>query len=211
MDIKAVIFDLDGVIVHTDKYHYKAWKQIADEMGIYFDEKINDRLRGVSRMESLDIILERYDGRLSDEKKAELASRKNEAYRQYLKKMTPSDVAPEVLATLVKLREKNIKIAIGSSSKNAKLILNQVGLYLMFDAVSDGNNITHSKPDSEVFSKAGEMLKKSPSNCMVVEDAEAGIEAAKRAGMYAVLIGSGASGAKADYHINRLDELLDIL
>ena len=86
MDIKAVIFDLDGVIVHTDKYHYKAWKQIADEMGIYFDEKINDRLRGVSRMESLDIILERYGGRLTDEKKAELASRKNEAYRQYLKR-----------------------------------------------------------------------------------------------------------------------------
>ena len=125
--------------------------------------------------------------------------------------MTPSDVAPEVLDTLVKLREKNIKIAIGSSSKNAKLILNQVGLYLMFDAVSDGNNITHSKPDPEVFSKAGDMLKNSPSNCMVIEDAEAGIEAAKRAGMYAVLIGSGASGENADYHIERLDELLDIL
>ena len=211
MDIRAVIFDLDGVIVHTDKHHYKAWKQIADEMGIYFDEKINDRLRGVSRMKSLDIILERYDGKLSDEKKAELASRKNAAYRQYLKEMTPSDVAPEVLDTLVKMRERNIKIAIGSSSRNAKLILNQVGLYLMFDAISDGNNISHSKPDPEVFLKAGKMLKMNPSNCMVAEDAEAGIEAAKRAGMYAVLIGGGASGEKADYNIKRLDGLLDIL
>jgi beta-phosphoglucomutase len=210
VDIKAVIFDLDGVICHTDKYHYRAWKQIADELGAYFDEKINNRLRGVSRMASLEIILERYDGELSDEEKVALAEKKNKAYQQLLKYMTPSDVAPEVLETLRKLRARKIKIAIGSSSRNARLILNQIGLMDWFDAISDGNNITHSKPDPEVFVKAGEMLGMDPSNCIVVEDAEAGIEAAKRGGMVAVLIGNSASDERAGYHIQRLDELLTL-
>ncbi|WP_460010165.1 beta-phosphoglucomutase, partial [Mediterraneibacter glycyrrhizinilyticus] len=185
--MKAFIFDLDGVIVFTDKFHYQAWKKMADEMGIYFDETINNRLRGVSRAESLEIILERYEGEpLSAEKKAELMEQKNNTYRELLATMTPADVSDEVRETLKTLRERGCKLAIGSSSKNAKFILEKVELLNAFDAISDGNNITHSKPDPEVFLKAGEFLGEDPANCVVVEDAYAGIDAAKAAGMLAV-------------------------
>lgn len=211
MDIRAIIFDLDGVIVHTDKYHYAAWKKIADGLGVYFDEKINDRLRGVSRMKSLDIILERHNSKLSDNEKANLAEQKNSIYREMLKSMKPSDIEESVLKTLKTLKGKGIRIAIGSSSKNAKYILKQVDLYDLFDAISDGNNISRSKPDPEVFAKAGEMLDAKPSFCMVIEDAEAGIEAANSAGMISVLIGDNAKTDKAYYHIHSLDELLDIV
>ena len=128
MDIKGFIFDLDGVIVFTDKYHYKAWKTMADEMGIYFDEEINNRLRGVSRMESLEIILENYHGEpLSEEKKIELATKKNDIYRNLLETMTRADVSDEVRNTLDSLHQKGIKVALGSSSKNAKFIFNIFG------------------------------------------------------------------------------------
>ena len=123
MKYKAVIFDLDGVICHTDTYHYQAWKQIADELGIYFDEEINNRLRGVSRMESFEIILERYDGTMSLEDKVVYTTRKNEAYKELLKNMSPADLSPEVKETLDGLRAKGLKLAIGSSSKNAGFIL----------------------------------------------------------------------------------------
>ena len=159
--MKAFIFDLDGVIVFTDKFHYQAWKKMADEMGIYFDETINNRLRGVSRAESLEIILERYEGEpLSAEKKAELMEQKNNTYRELLATMTPADVSDEVRETLKTLRERGCKLAIGSSSKNAKFILEKVELLNAFDAISDGNNITHSKPDPEVFLKAGEFFRR---------------------------------------------------
>lgn len=147
MKYKAVIFDLDGVICHTDMYHYQAWKQIADELGIYFDEEINNRLRGVSRMESFEIILERYEGTMSLEDKVVYTTRKNEAYKELLKNMSPADLSPEVKETLDGLRAKGLKLAIGSSSKNAGFILERLGLDGYFDAVSDGNNITRSKPD----------------------------------------------------------------
>lgn len=179
--IKGLIFDLDGVLVFTDKFHYQAWKTMADELGVYFDETINHRLRGVSRMDSLEIILERYEGPdLSLREKEKLAEKKNEIYRTLLESMTPDDVTKEVRDTLTKLREKGYKLAIGSSSKNAKFILEKVELKDAFDAISDGNNITKSKPDPEVFLKAAEYLGLPPKACMVVEDAEAGIEAAKR-------------------------------
>ena len=143
--MKAFIFDLDGVIVFTDKFHYQAWKKMADRMGIYFDETINNRLRGVSRAESLEIILEKYEGEpLSAEKKAELMEEKNNTYRELLKTMTAADVTDQVRATLKKLHEAGFKLAIGSSSKNAKFILEKVELLDAFDAISDGNNITHS-------------------------------------------------------------------
>ena len=184
--IKGLIFDLDGVLVFTDKFHYQAWKTMADELGVYFDETINHRLRGVSRMDSLEIILERYEGPdLSLREKEKLAEKKNEIYRTLLESMTPDDVTKEVRDTLTKLREKGYKLAIGSSSKNAKFILEKVELKDAFDAISDGNNITKSKPDPEVFLKAAEYLGLPPKACMVVEDAEAGIEAAKKGGMYA--------------------------
>lgn len=209
--MKAFIFDLDGVIVFTDKFHYQAWKKMADGMNIYFDETINNRLRGVSRAASLEIILERYEGEaLSSDRKAELMEEKNNFYRKLLATMTPDDVTGEVRETLKKLREAGYKLAIGSSSKNAKFILEQVELLDAFDAISDGNNITHSKPDPEVFVKAGEFLGIDAAECVVVEDAFAGIDAAKAAGMTAVGIGDASGYEKADYQIQNFGELQGI-
>lgn len=210
--IKGLIFDLDGVLVFTDKFHYQAWKTMADELGVYFDETINHRLRGVSRMDSLEIILERYEGPdLSLREKEKLAEKKNESYRTLLESMTPDDVTKEVRDTLTKLREKGYKLAIGSSSKNAKFILEKVELKDAFDAISDGNNITKSKPDPEVFLKAAEYLGLPPKACMVVEDAEAGIEAAKKGGMYAAGIGEAAKSINADESLKTFSELVDIV
>ena len=210
--IKGLIFDLDGVLVFTDKFHYQAWKTMADELGVYFDETINHRLRGVSRMDSLEIILERYEGPdLSLREKEKLAEKKNEIYRTLLESMTPDDVTKEVRDTLTKLREKGYKLSIGSSSKNAKFILEKVELKDAFDAISDGNNITKSKPDPEVFLKAAEYLGLPPKACMVVEDAEAGIEAAKKGGMYAAGIGEAAKSINADESLKTFSELVDIV
>lgn len=209
--MKAFIFDLDGVIVFTDKFHYQAWKKMSDRMGIYFDEEINNRLRGVSRADSLEIILERYEGEpLTADKKAELMEEKNNTYRELLDTMTPADVTDEVRNTLRELRQRGCRLAIGSSSRNARFILEKVELLDAFDAISDGNNISRSKPDPEVFSKAGEFLGEKPENCIVVEDAYAGIDAAKAAGMTAVGIGDAAGYEKADVKIGTFSELLGL-
>lgn len=211
MNIKGFIFDLDGVLVFTDKYHYQAWKKMADELGVYFDEEINNRLRGVSRMDSLEIILENYHGRpLSAEEKVALATKKNDTYRKLLSTMTRADVATEVRQTLRKLHDKGYKIALGSSSKNAKYILEKVELLDAFDAISDGTNITYSKPNPEVFLKAAEYIDLDPRDCAVVEDATSGIDAAKAGSMVAVAIGDATGYDKADYRIERLDELLEL-
>lgn len=208
--MKAFIFDLDGVIVFTDKLHYQAWKKIADDMGIYFDSTINNRLRGVSRAESLEIILERYNGTLSADQKIKLMNEKNNIYRELLATMTPSDVSDEVKQTLKELQDSGFKLAIGSSSKNTKFILEKVGLINTFNAISDGNNISNSKPHPEVFIKAGEFLGEQPSECIVVEDAYAGIDAAKAAKMTAVAIGDAYTYDKADYKIKSFKELLEL-
>lgn len=208
--MKAFIFDLDGVIVFTDRFHYQAWKMIADKLGIYFDEAINNRLRGVSRMASLEIILEKYEGTLSEEEKEALADEKNEYYRTLLETMTPEDVTEEVRDCLKELRARGHKLAIGSSSKNTKFILEQVALTDYFDAISDGTNIVNSKPDPEVFLKAAEYLGEQPESCIVVEDAYAGIDAAKAGGMLAVGIGEAAGYEKADVKITGFGELLTI-
>lgn len=206
--ITSVIFDLDGVLVFTDKYHYQAWKKIADELGIYFDEEINNRLRGVSRMDSLDIILEKYEGEpLSMEKKVELATRKNEAYRDLLGNMTPADVTDSVRDTLNQLRQRGYLLALGSSSKNAKYILDKVELTDAFDAISDGTNIANSKPNPEVFVKAANFLNQPCNRCLVVEDAEAGINAGKAGGMMTVAIGDAAMNHLGDRNINEFSEL----
>ena len=199
--IKAVIFDLDGVIVSTDDCHYEAWKKLSDEEGIYFDRKINDRLRGVSRMASLEIVLEGSKKAYTQEEKEKLAERKNGYYREFIKKLTPNDILSGVMDNLEELKKNGIKIAIGSSSKNTPIILKQIGLDGYFDAVSDGNNITKSKPDPEVFLKAAEMLNIPPENCLVVEDADAGIEAGKKGGMKTLSV-HGAKGA--DYETENL-------
>ena len=194
MNIKAVIFDLDGVIVSTDDCHFEAWKKMADEEGIYFDKQINNRLRGVSRMESLNIVLERAAKEYSEEEKLSLAARKNEYYVEFIHKLTPRDILPGVMDTLRALKDKGVKIAIGSSSKNTPIILKRIGLDNYFDAVSDGNNITNSKPDPEVFLKAAEFLGVKNTDCAIVEDADAGIEAGKRAGMKTFAVGNANGG-----------------
>ena len=149
--LKGVIFDLDGVLLFTDKYHYLAWKALADKLNIPFDEKVNNRLRGVSRMDSLNIILSYSDQTFSEAEKEVMAEEKNELYREYLQKMTPLDVSDDTRAVLEKLRECGLKLAVGSSSKNTPLILEKTDMAKYFHAVSDGNNITRSKPDPEVF------------------------------------------------------------
>ena len=210
MKFKAIIFDLDGVICFTDEYHYRAWKVLADKLNTPFDRTINNRLRGVSRMASLEIILENYTGpKLSEEEKVALATEKNEIFRESLKQMSPADLSDEVRETMDALRAKGLKLAIGSSSKNTPFILKQIGLEGYFDAVSDGNNITHSKPDPEVFLKAAEFLGMDPANCLVVEDAKAGVEAATAAGMDSAAIGDAVQCGLATYNLTRFADLLN--
>lgn len=208
--MKTFIFDLDGVLVCTDKYHYIAWKKIADRLGIYFDEKINNRLRGVSRMASLDIILERSTRRYSREEKEELAEEKNNYYKEMLEHMIPDDVEPSVRKTLAELKLRGHKLVVGSSSKNAKFILRQSKLIDIFDAVSDGNNIVRSKPYPDVFLKAAEFVKDDADNCVVVEDSVVGIEAAKAAGMLTVGLGEAKNYAKTDFAIEQFTDILRI-
>ncbi|NLZ82410.1 MAG: beta-phosphoglucomutase [Clostridiales bacterium] len=212
MKYKGIIFDLDGVICHTDKYHYKAWKQLADKLDIYFDEQINNRLRGVSRMDSLEIILERYAGApLSQEEKVQLATEKNEIYKKLLMEMSPKDLSDEVKATLESLRKLGLKLAIGSSSRNARLILSRIGLEDFFDGISDGNNISKSKPDPEVFLKAAAMVDLKPSECLVIEDAKAGIDAAHNGGMDSAGIGDAAGYPLASYSLAHFNQITDFL
>ena len=211
MKFDAVIFDLDGVICSTDEYHYKAWKTMADGMGIPFDRTINNRLRGVSRMASLEIILEKYEGpALSPEQKEDLAREKNDLYRESLREMSTADLPEEVKETLDALRGKGLKLAIGSSSKNTPFILGQIGLGNYFDAVSDGNNITRSKPDPEVFVKAAEMLGIPADRCLVVEDAVSGAEAGHRGGMMVACVGDAAKNGAGDWNMESIRELIEI-
>lgn len=211
MNYKAVIFDLDGVICTTDEYHYQAWKKMADGMNIYFDRTINNRLRGVSRMESLEIILEQYHGpALSEERKVELATQKNDLYRESLHQMSPADLSEEVKTTLDALRAAGLKLAIGSSSKNTPFILGQLGLGNYFDAVSDGNNITRSKPDPEVFLKAAEMLGLAPSDCLVVEDAISGAQASHAGGFEVACVGDASQAGAGNYNLSAFGELKQI-
>ncbi|MBO4458882.1 MAG: beta-phosphoglucomutase [Butyrivibrio sp.] len=205
--MRAVIFDLDGVICFTDKLHYKAWKAVADELGIYFDEKINDRLRGVSRMDSLEIILENADRTFSEEEKKEIAEKKNNIYVSLLDTMSEKDLGNDVRGALDVLRQKGKLLAIGSSSKNTKKILEKIGLNGFFDAVSDGTNITRSKPDPEVFLKAAEMLEVDPSDAIVVEDAMSGIDAALAGGFKCVGIGEAATHPNVTYPLKDLSDL----
>jgi beta-phosphoglucomutase len=215
MKIAAVIFDLDGVIVSTDEFHYQAWKQISDQEKIYFNREINERLRGVSRMESLEIILSHSDKNYSEKDKQLLAQQKNEVYCELLNSLSPKDILPGVINLLLSLKAKDIKIAIGSSSKNTPFILEQIGLASSFNAIADGNSITNSKPDPEVFLLASEKLGVAPEECVVVEDAQAGIDAALAAGMKAVGVGTAASCVNAHLKLKDLtnlniDQLLEV-
>ncbi len=204
--IRGVIFDLDGVIVSTDNCHYLAWKRMADEEGIEFDRKVNERLRGVSRMESLAIILEKAAKTYTEEEKQQMAARKNGYYVELIGSLTENDILPGALETLKLLKEKGVKVAIGSSSRNTPIILRQIGLSEAFDAVADGNAIKNSKPDPEVFLLAAKLLQLSPANCLVVEDADAGVQAALAGGMRALGVGSACVNPTATFAAENLEK-----
>lgn len=209
--IKALIFDLDGVLVSTDEQHYLGWQALADKLGIPFNRENNDRFRGVSRMACMDILEEIGGKHYSAEEKVEYATWKNDYYRNLLGEMTPADLSEEVKTTLDALRAQGYKLAIGSSSKNAKFILERIGLGDYFDAISDGTNISRSKPDPEVFLKAAEFLGLPADVCMVVEDATAGVDAARAGGMRVAVVGDAAAKQYGDHIMESFRDLLRIL
>lgn len=201
---RAALFDLDGVIVDTAKYHYLAWKRLANELGFDFTEEYNERLKGVSRMRSLEILLEIGGLDLDEEVKMALAERKNNWYVEYIKEMDESELLPGARECLVRLRAKGVKAALGSASKNTPTILNRLRIVNLFDAIIDGNKVSKAKPDPEIFLLAAQELGVNPGDCVVFEDAEAGLQAAKTAGMYAVGIGKADVLKSADYVVDGL-------
>ncbi|SES90640.1 beta-phosphoglucomutase [Paenibacillus sp. NFR01] len=205
--IKACLFDLDGVLVDTAKYHFIAWKELAEELGFTFTEHDNERLKGVSRMASLDILLEIGGLTLPEEEKLRLAEQKNNRYVEYISKMDASEILPGALEFLRECRENGVKTALGSASKNAMAILDNTGLTPYFDAIIDGNHTSAAKPDPEVFLLGAKALGMDPADCVVFEDAEAGIEAATRAGMRSVGIGSPQTLAAANFVVSSLAEI----
>jgi beta-phosphoglucomutase len=207
MPLKSALFDLDGVIVDTAIYHFQAWRRLANELGFDFTEHQNEQLKGISRMESLELILQWGNKELSETEKLGWASKKNEWYLELITHMTPKEILPGVKVFLDGLKEENIKIALGSASKNSKMILNKIDLFHYFDAIIDGNNITKGKPDPQVFLMGAEATGSLPSECVVFEDAQAGIEAAKAAGMYAVGIGDRNVLKKADLVVKSFEFL----
>ncbi len=198
MIIKACIFDLDGVIVDTAKYHFIAWKNIARDLGFEFTEIHNERLKGVSRMRSLEILLEVGGISLDEQTKIALAKRKNDEYLEYITKMTPDEILPGASAFLKDLRNNGILTALGSASKNSMIILNRLNIASLFDVIIDGNKVSKAKPDPEVFLKGAEELEVPSVNCIVFEDAEAGVEAAIAAGMKCIGIGDPQILARAN-------------
>lgn len=205
--VAACIFDLDGVIVDTAVYHFKAWKRLANELGFNFTEAQNEKLKGVSRVRSLELILEWGGIERSAEEQHELATRKNEWYVDMVHHMTPDEILPGAKELLEGLRAAGIKTALGSASKNAGIILEKVGILPLFDVVIDGNMVSASKPDPEVFLKGAEALGVPPEKCIVFEDAIAGIEAAKAGGMKVVGIGEKEVLKEADLVVGGLNEI----
>lgn len=198
MEIKALIFDLDGVIVDTIKYHYQAWKELADELGFFFSEEDNERLKGVSRMRSLDILLEIGGIEHDEDTKRQLAMQKNKRYGEMIKQMTPDEILPGALSFITKAKEKGYRIALGSASKNATTILNQINISVLFDTIIDGDKISKAKPNPEVFLMGAYELNIKPENCVVFEDAAAGIEAAHNGKMFCIGIGTQENLGDAD-------------
>ena len=188
--MKGLIFDLDGVLVDTAKYHYLAWREIAQELEIPFNEEDNERLKGVSRMRSFEIILEIGGRQMEEAEKERYCAKKNERYLTYIKKMPKSEILPGVRPFLEGARRAGYKIALGSASKNSRLILERLELTDCFDAVIDGTKVSKAKPDPEVFLKGAQELGLAPADCVVFEDSQAGLEAARAGGMRAVGIGS---------------------
>ncbi|HEX2953424.1 MAG TPA: beta-phosphoglucomutase [Bacillota bacterium] len=200
----TVIFDLDGVLTDTARYHYFAWKQLADELGIDFNERINERLKGIDRMSSLEIILEKSRATYTLEEKLALAGRKNNYYVEMVKTMTPGDALPGAVSLLEELRKKGIKIGLASVSKNAPLVIERLGIASYFDAMADPQRITQGKPDPEIFLTVMQTLDSTPKQCIGIEDAVAGVQAIKRAGMFAIGVGNPDLLVEADEVISDL-------
>jgi beta-phosphoglucomutase len=204
--IKACIFDLDGVIVDTAHYHFLAWKRLANELGVEFTKDDNERLKGVSRMRSMEIIMELGDVKLTPHEKEQLANRKNTWFVDYVERMVPEEIFPGVKGLIRELKARGIKIGLASSSKNAKTVLQILHIQNDFDAIVDGTMVTHSKPDPEIFLLAAQKLGLDPSECLVFEDAEAGVEAAIAAGMKCVGIGPASQLNKANKVLDKTGE-----
>lgn len=217
MELKACIFDMDGVIVDSAKYHFVAWQRLAAELGIEFSERDNEELKGLSRVDSLERILAKGDLFIDNDTKVALMEQKNNWYLESIESMTPDEVLPGVNGFLQSLREAGIGIGLGSSSRNAKHILDAVGLSAFFDVVVDGNRVTYSKPDPEVFLIGARELGVKPSQIVVFEDALAGIEAARSGGFRVIGVGSPATlhtaeaviAGFADLSLDRLHSLLN--
>lgn len=207
MNRKGFIFDLDGVIVDTAKYHFLAWKKLANSIGVDFTEEQNEQLKGVSRIKSLETILHWGNKNISEEEFMELMGLKNNDYLGYINNMDESEILPDVPKVLNYLIDKNQGIALGSASKNARTILDKVNLRTKFKAIVDGNNVTKAKPNPEVFIKAAELLQVDPKDCVVFEDSVAGIQAANIAGMISIGIGNKEVLQKADYVFNDFTEI----
>lgn len=209
--ISAILFDLDGVLVRTDKLHFAAWKKLTDRLGIFFDQTVQNRISGMSRTDSLEIILQRSPVKYDEAQKRAFAEEKNDAYKTLLSSMSPDDVSDEVRRTLSVLKQSGFKLAVASSSKNARYILDKTQLTQFFRSVTDGNEISRGKPSPEVFLNAARKLNVSPSGCIVVEDAEAGIEAALSAGMTAAAIGRATVCGKAQYALSSFSDILTVV
>ncbi|MFH0843385.1 MAG: beta-phosphoglucomutase [Bacteroidota bacterium] len=207
MDVKGCIFDLDGVIVDTAKYHFLAWKKLADQLSIRFTENDNEKLKGVSRLDSLEIILGIGKLHLTGEMKRKYAQLKNEWYVGYISRITPDEILPGSLEFINELKAAGIRTALGSASKNTPMILERLGMKNMFDAVADGNTVKRAKPDPEVFLTAARMISVNPGDCVVFEDAVAGVRAALSAGMTCVGIGSDRILKEAHYIVSGLNEM----
>ena len=213
--IKGCIFDLDGVIVDTARYHFFAWQRLAKELGVQFSEQDNEWLKGVSRMRSLEIILDLGSISMDEARKEKLAAKKNQWFVEYVNNMKPEEIFPGVRDLIATMKAKGLKVAVASSSKNAKTVIRLINIENLFDAIVDGTMIVHTKPDPEIFLLAAAKLKLKPEECIVFEDAEAGVEAALAAGMKCVGIGSPKQLGKAhqvikhttDFNLGHLNSL----
>ena len=204
-ELKACIFDLDGVLVDTAKYHYLSWQKLAQSLGFEFTEEDNEQLKGISRMASLEIVLSKGDIQASESEKKNMCVVKNELYIDFIGHLKQSDLLPGVYSLLKELQQNRIKIALGSASKNARMVLDKLEISSLFDAIVDGTNVSKSKPDPEVFIRGAELLGVSPAACVVFEDAEKGIEAAKNGGFACIGVGPDYRLGIADMQVHSLE------
>lgn len=205
---KGILFDLDGVLLSTEQFHFQAWKELTDRLQIPFDRQQGDRCRGISRLDSLEIVLENSPRRFSREEKLQLAEEKNNNYRRMLRGLTASDVPRETVQVLRELRARGYRLALASGSRNAAWILQKTELDRLLDGAVDGNDITRSKPDPEVFLKAAQVLGLSPAECLGVDDAAAGVQAIHAAGMLAAAMEPAARTGTGDWNLRDLSQLL---